>query len=149
MKILSMIHIKNSNIHVDLGRSRRTKLITLDGWVPKWYYWCLPKSLVAIHIFVCLFQLRFACAVCLGYLTFNRTAARKLLVACRNTPGLYEKIMENIGPKPRISKEFTDEFKRALTIGLPCMSLEKHGGPPVIPVCKRPGSFYELPFFAH
>ena len=55
--------------------------------------------------------------------------------------------MENIGPKPRISKEFTDEFKRALTIGLPCMSLEKHGGPPVIPVCKRPGNVYEyFPF---
>ena len=49
--------------------------------------------------------------------------------------------MENIGPKPKISKEFTDEFKRALTIGLPCMSLEKHGGPPVIPASKRQGNF--------
>lgn len=60
-------------------------------------------------------------AVTLGYLTFNRTAARMLLVACRNTPGLYEKLEKNIGKNPKISKEFTEEFRRAKSVGLPCL----------------------------
>ena len=60
-------------------------------------------------------------------------------MACRNTPGLFEKIMDNIGLKPKISKDFTSEYKRAITIGLPCLSLEKNGGPPPVPVSKRPG----------
>lgn len=66
-------------------------------------------------------QVRFACATALGYLTFNRTAARKLLVCCRNMPGLYDQIMDSIGNKPKICKDFTEEFRTAKLVGLPCL----------------------------
>lgn len=64
-------------------------------------------------------QVRSAVAVALGYLTFNRTAARLLLSACRNTPGLHKKLMDNIGNDAKISAEFIEDFKRAKTVGLP------------------------------
>ena len=64
-------------------------------------------------------QVRSAVAVALGYLTFNRTAARLLFGACRNTPGLYKKLMDNIGNSPKISHEFMEDFKRAKIVGLP------------------------------
>ena len=66
-------------------------------------------------------QVRFNCAVALGYLSYNRTAARMLLMSCRNTPGLYDLIMDNIGPNPKINPDFTDDFKRAKIVGLPCL----------------------------
>ncbi|XP_065929233.1 ankyrin and armadillo repeat-containing protein isoform X4 [Magallana gigas] len=78
-------------------------------------------------------QVRSACAVALGYLTFNRTAARILFSACRNTPGLYKKLDENIGKNAKISQEFVQDFKRAKIVGLPSQCLEINGGPPVIP----------------
>lgn len=64
-------------------------------------------------------QVRSAVAVALGYLTFNRTAARLLFSACRNTPGLYTKLMDNIGSNPKISHEFMEDFKRARIVGMP------------------------------
>lgn len=64
-------------------------------------------------------QVRGACAVALGYLTFNRTAARILFSACRNTPGLYKKLEENIGKNAKISQEFVQDFKRAKIVDLP------------------------------
>jgi len=64
-------------------------------------------------------QVRSAVAVALGYLTFNKTAARLLLGACRNTPGLYKKLMDNIGKDAKISSDFIENFKRAKTVGLP------------------------------
>lgn len=64
-------------------------------------------------------QVRSSVAVALGYLTFNRTAARLLLSACRNTPGLHKKLMDNIGKDAKINAEFIEDFKRAKTIGLP------------------------------
>lgn len=73
-------------------------------------------------------QVRFSCAVALGYLTYNRTATRYLLSACRNRPGLYERLMSSIGKNPRINSEFVEEFRRAKIIGLPCLSLEIYGG---------------------
>lgn len=60
-----------------------------------------------------------AAAVTLGYLTFNKTAARMLFSTCRNMPGLYNKLIENIGVDPRISQEFVKDFKRAKIVGLP------------------------------
>ncbi|XP_052802485.1 ankyrin and armadillo repeat-containing protein-like isoform X4 [Mya arenaria] len=78
-------------------------------------------------------QVRSAVAVALGYLTFNKTAARLLLGACRNTPGLYKKLMDNIGKDSKISSDFIENFKRAKTVGLPSQCLEINGGPPVIP----------------
>ncbi|XP_043929642.1 ankyrin and armadillo repeat-containing protein-like [Protopterus annectens] len=78
-------------------------------------------------------QVRTAAAVALGYLTFNRTAHRHLLVQCRNTPGLYDLLTENLSKDAKICKDFTDEFKRQKIVGLPSQSLVINGGPPVIP----------------
>ena len=66
-------------------------------------------------------QVRFHSAVALGYLSFNRTAARQMLTACRNTPGLYDRLLKNIGKHPKICKDFTEEFERAKIVGLPCL----------------------------
>lgn len=62
---------------------------------------------------------RSAVAVALGYLTYNPTAARKLLSACRNTPMLYKKLMKSIGTDAKISENFIENYKRAKTVGLP------------------------------
>jgi hypothetical protein len=62
---------------------------------------------------------RNAAAVSLGYLTFNKTASRILFSLCRNTPGLYRSLFDNIGVDPRISQQFVKEFERAKMIGLP------------------------------
>jgi len=62
---------------------------------------------------------RQSCAVALGYLTFNKTAARHLLSCCRNTPGLYDNLVDNIDHDAKISDEFCKDFKRAKKIGLP------------------------------
>jgi hypothetical protein len=64
-------------------------------------------------------QVRCSTAIALGYLTFNKTAARILLSACRNTPGLYKKMMENIGKNSKISSDFLQDFRRAKIVGLP------------------------------
>ncbi|CAG5120112.1 unnamed protein product, partial [Candidula unifasciata] len=61
-----------------------------------------------------------AAAVALGYMTFNKTAYRLLFSLCRNMPGLFEKIMANMGEYPRISETFIHEFKKATEIGIPC-----------------------------
>ncbi|XP_005090203.1 ankyrin and armadillo repeat-containing protein [Aplysia californica] len=70
-------------------------------------------------------------AVTMGYLTFNKTAYRLLFSLCRNMPGLYNKLMDNIGDEPRINSEFINDFKRAMVIGLPTQCLEINGGRPV------------------
>lgn len=67
-----------------------------------------------------LFQVRNAAAVTLGYLTFNKTAARILFSTCRNMPGLYSKLIDNIGVDPHISPAFVNDFTQAKLIGLPC-----------------------------
>lgn len=85
-------------------------------------------------------QVRNAVAVTLGYLTYNRTAARILFSACRNMPGLYKKLMENIGKNAKISEEFVGDFRRAKHIGLPSQCLEINGGPPAIPPSKLDSS---------
>lgn len=75
-------------------------------------------------------EVRSSVAVALGYLSFDRTAARLMLQACRNTPGLLESLVSNLG-NGKISMEFMDEWKQTKMIGLPSASLVKHGGPPV------------------
>ncbi|OCT63921.1 ankyrin and armadillo repeat-containing protein [Xenopus laevis] len=74
-------------------------------------------------------EVRAACANALGYLTFNRTASRHLLVECRNRPFLYNLLMENLSVDARMSRTFTDEFKIQKQIGLPSLSLVGHEGP--------------------
>ncbi|XP_038077595.1 ankyrin and armadillo repeat-containing protein-like isoform X2 [Patiria miniata] len=85
------------------------------------------------HLFSQNAEVRCAAAVALGYLTFNRKATRLLLVATRNTPGLYKRLMDNLDKDGKISRDFTEEFRRAQVVGLPALSLEIHGGPPVVP----------------
>jgi hypothetical protein len=36
-----------------------------------------------------------------------------------NTPGLYKKMMENIGKNSKISSDFLQDFRRAKIVGLP------------------------------
>ena len=64
-------------------------------------------------------QVRGKAAVALGYLTFNSTAARMLLSACRNTPGLYDSIVNNLG-HGQLSMVFVEEWQRNVSVGLPC-----------------------------
>lgn len=64
-------------------------------------------------------QIRFASAVTLGYLTFNRTASRLLLHNCRNNTVLFDQLMSNLRPDSRITNEFISSYETALALGLP------------------------------
>uniref|UniRef100_H2ZMU6 Ankyrin and armadillo repeat-containing protein n=1 Tax=Ciona savignyi TaxID=51511 RepID=H2ZMU6_CIOSA len=64
-------------------------------------------------------QLRQAVSQALGYLSFNRTASRELMAACRGTEGVYQSLIDNLGNDGRIAEEFVAEFKRQSTVGLP------------------------------
>lgn len=64
-------------------------------------------------------QIRFASAITLGYLSFNRTASRLLLHNCRNYPHLYKTLMSIIPSNAKISKQFVQSFQTSLTLGLP------------------------------
>jgi len=63
-------------------------------------------------------EVRSSAAVALGYLSFDRTAARLMLQACRNTPGLLESLVSNLG-NGKISMEFMDEWRQTKMVGLP------------------------------
>lgn len=78
-------------------------------------------ELLTEHLYSKNEQVRFACAIALGYLTFNRTAGRGLLTTCRNTPGLYHRLMDNIGKNAKICEDFTEEYRRCKIVGLPCL----------------------------
>uniref|UniRef100_A0A8C5WFU7 Ankyrin and armadillo repeat containing n=1 Tax=Leptobrachium leishanense TaxID=445787 RepID=A0A8C5WFU7_9ANUR len=82
-------------------------------------------------------EVRIASANALGYLTFNCTAYRHLLVECRNKPNLYNLLIGNLSKDAKISNRFTEEFKLQKQIGLPSLSLVKNGGPPVNPSAWR------------
>lgn len=62
-------------------------------------------------------------AVALGYLSFNGSGAREMLMICRNTPGLYTALERNLG-SGKMSMEFVDSWRRALNVGLPSKRLE-------------------------
>lgn len=64
-------------------------------------------------------QVRFACAVTLGYLTFNRTASRLLLHNCRNVPKLFDTLMSLIKDESKISDQFIESYNTAFQLGLP------------------------------
>ena len=64
-------------------------------------------------------QVRGSAAVALGYLTFNSTAARLLLSACRNMPGLFDSLKSNLG-HGKLCMAFVDEWQRNVQVGLPC-----------------------------
>ena len=64
-------------------------------------------------------QIKFASAVTLGYLTFNRTASRLLLHNCRNVPQLYTTLVSILRPENKISKQFVESYETAFELGLP------------------------------
>ena len=64
-------------------------------------------------------QVRGKAAVALGYLTFNSKAARILLSTCRNTPGLFDSIKNNLG-HGKLNMAFVEEWQRNVSVGLPC-----------------------------
>ncbi len=80
--------------------------------------------------------IRNAAAVCIAHLSYNPTAHRMLIHACRNTPRLYEKILLGLkdpdqNPLALLSHKFIDIFAYCKAVGLPSESLEINGGPPV------------------
>ncbi|TFK13595.1 Peflin [Platysternon megacephalum] len=78
-------------------------------------------------------EVRIASAGALGYLTFNRTAYRHLLVECRNKPKQFTRLMNNLSRDAKISQDFVKEFQRQRQVGLPSLSLVINGGPPAVP----------------
>ena len=69
-------------------------------------------------------EVRGSAAVALGYLSFNRTAARLMLVACRNTPGLYDILAANLG-NGKMAMEFADDWQENRRVGLPSSRYRK------------------------
>ncbi|MEE6490366.1 hypothetical protein FKM82_015857 [Ascaphus truei] len=78
-------------------------------------------------------EVRVASANALGYLTFNRTAYRHLLVECRNRPKLYVLMISNLSRDAKISKDFTEEFRMQKQIGLPSLRGQIHRAPLIWP----------------
>ncbi|KAM9248462.1 ankyrin and armadillo repeat-containing protein [Dugong dugon] len=82
-------------------------------------------------------EVRTACSCALGYLTYNANAFRILLKECRNKPNQFIRIRNNISRDASINPAFLKEFQMQQKVGLPSLSLEKNGGPSIIPVFKR------------
>ncbi|KAM6178388.1 ankyrin and armadillo repeat-containing protein [Rhynchocyon petersi] len=82
-------------------------------------------------------EVRTACSCALGYLTYNANAFRILLKECRNKPNQFIRIKNNISRDASINPEFLKEFQLQQKVGLPSLSLEKNGGPSIIPVFKK------------
>ncbi|XP_054945023.1 ankyrin and armadillo repeat-containing protein isoform X12 [Physeter macrocephalus] len=82
-------------------------------------------------------KVRMACSSALGYLTYNANAFRILLKECRNKPNQFLRITKNISRDASINPAFLKEFQMQQRVGLPSLSLEKNGGPSIIPVFKK------------
>ncbi|XP_070097508.1 ankyrin and armadillo repeat-containing protein isoform X3 [Equus caballus] len=82
-------------------------------------------------------EVRTACSCALGYLTYNANAFRILLKECRNKPNQFLRITNNISRDASINPAFLKEFQMQQRVGLPSLSLEKNGGPCIIPVFKK------------
>ncbi|XP_054826109.1 ankyrin and armadillo repeat-containing protein [Eublepharis macularius] len=89
------------------------------------------------HLYAQEEEVRTAMACALGYLTYNRTAYRHLLVQCRNKPKLFKRLINNLSRDAKINRDFLKEFRRQKKVGLPSLSLEINGGPPAVPVYIR------------
>ncbi|KYO33714.1 ankyrin and armadillo repeat-containing protein isoform B [Alligator mississippiensis] len=68
-------------------------------------------------------EVRIASATALGYLTFNRTAYRHLLVECRNKPKQFTRLMNNLSRDAKINPDFVKEFQRQRQVGLPSLRI--------------------------
>lgn len=64
-------------------------------------------------------QIKFASAVTLGYLSYNRTASRLLLHNCRNVTHLFNTLMSILRPETKISRQFVESYETELKLGLP------------------------------
>ncbi|XP_045874132.1 ankyrin and armadillo repeat-containing protein [Meles meles] len=82
-------------------------------------------------------EVRTACSCALGYLTYNANAFRILLKECRNKPNQFLRMTNNINRDASINPAFLKEFQMQQRVGLPSLSLEKNGGPSIIPVFKK------------
>ncbi|KAI4575150.1 hypothetical protein MJG53_003080 [Ovis ammon polii x Ovis aries] len=82
-------------------------------------------------------EVRMACSSALGYLTYNANAFRLLLKECRNKPNQFLRITSYISRDASINPAFLKEFEMQQKVGLPSLSLEKNGGPSIIPVFKK------------
>ncbi|XP_021572044.1 ankyrin and armadillo repeat-containing protein-like, partial [Carlito syrichta] len=82
-------------------------------------------------------EVRTACSSALGYLTYNANAFRILFKECRNKPNQFLRITNNISRDASINPAFLKQFQMQQTVGLPSLSLEKNGGPSIIPVFKK------------
>ncbi len=69
-------------------------------------------------------QIRYASAIALGYLTFNRTASRLLLHNCRNVTHLYDTLIFTLRNN-RISKQFIESYHTAFVQGLPKLLVKR------------------------
>ncbi|XP_021779487.1 ankyrin and armadillo repeat-containing protein isoform X6 [Papio anubis] len=90
------------------------------------------------HLYSGTEEVRAACSCALGYLTYNANAFRILFKECRNKPNQFIRIKNNISRDASINPAFLKEFQMQQTlVGLPSLSLEKNGGPSIIPIFKK------------
>ncbi|XP_060033567.1 ankyrin and armadillo repeat-containing protein isoform X1 [Erinaceus europaeus] len=89
------------------------------------------------HLYSRIEEVRTACSCALGYLTYNANAFRILLKECRNRPNQFCRLSNNISRDASINPAFLKEFQLQQRVGLPSLSLEKNGGPSIIPVFKK------------
>ncbi|XP_033006819.1 ankyrin and armadillo repeat-containing protein [Lacerta agilis] len=136
---------KGVSILVDLLCSEKTATLVLIGkllaslahtraGIPEAITCLGTVRRLCYHLYAKEEEVRTSMACALGYLTFNRTAYRHLLVQCRNKPKLFKRLILNLSKDARINSDFVKEFKRQKRVGLPSLSLEINGGPPAVPV---------------
>lgn len=76
-------------------------------------------EVLILHLYSQYDLVRTSCAVALGYLSFNKTAARQLIYHCRQDPSIYDRLIHNVDTEAKMSDEFRKDFEHAKKIGLP------------------------------
>ncbi|XP_006147902.1 ankyrin and armadillo repeat-containing protein [Tupaia chinensis] len=150
--IIDVDHITLSargvNILVDSLYSFETTTIVLTGnliaslahtraGIPEAFTALGTVQRLCYHLYSGKEEVRTACSSALGYLTYNANAFRILLKECRNKPNQFIRITNNISRDASINPAFLKEFQMQQTVGLPSLSLEKNGGPSIIPIFKK------------
>ncbi|XP_060158136.1 ankyrin and armadillo repeat-containing protein [Globicephala melas] len=107
------------------------------GGIPEAFTTLGTIQRLCYHLYSRQEEVRMACSSALGYLTYNANAFRILLKECRNKPNQFLRITKNISRDASINPAFLKEFQMQQRVGLPSLSLEKNGGPSIIPVFKR------------
>ncbi|KAK6172108.1 hypothetical protein SNE40_018060 [Patella caerulea] len=125
--LVEKLKSKDNNVTV-LAASLLSSLAHTRAGIPDAMITTGAIDLLIEHLYSSNDQVKNSVAVALGYLTYNKTAARLLFSACRNTPGLYNLLVDNIGSNPRISEDFVSDFRRAKIVGLPSQCVEMNGG---------------------